>query len=95
MAAAYRSAGIERYAAWVHESDEGMRAELSGRGYTIAESTLAMGTSLDATSLTQSASAIWAGSSNRCRSRQPGEGNDVTPARVAGLWRHDRTLQGL
>jgi hypothetical protein len=38
MAAAYGSAGIERYAAWVHESDEGMRAELSGRGYTIAES---------------------------------------------------------
>ena len=26
MAAAYRSAGIDRYAAWVHESDEGMRA---------------------------------------------------------------------
>ena len=51
MVAAYRSAGIERYAAWVHESDEGMRAELSGRGYTIAESTLAMGMSLDATSL--------------------------------------------
>lgn len=38
MAAAYGSAGIDRYAAWVHESDEGMRAELSGRGYTIAES---------------------------------------------------------
>ena len=51
MAAAYGSAGIERYAAWVHESDEGMRAELSGRGYTIAESTLAMGMSLDAISL--------------------------------------------
>jgi GNAT superfamily N-acetyltransferase len=52
MAAAYGSAGIERYAAWVHECDEGMRAELSGRGYTIAESTLAMGMSLDAISLT-------------------------------------------
>ena len=52
MAAAYRSAGIDRYAAWVHESDEGMRAELSGRGYTIAESTLAMGMSLEAVSLT-------------------------------------------
>ena len=48
MAAAYRSAGVDRYAAWVHESDEGMRAELSGRGYAIAESTLAMGMSLDA-----------------------------------------------
>ena len=52
MAAAYRSAGIERYAAWVHESDEGMRAELSGRGYAIAESTLAMGMALDAIPLT-------------------------------------------
>jgi GNAT superfamily N-acetyltransferase len=52
MAATYRSAGIDRYAAWVRESDEGMRAELSGRGYAIAESTLAMGMSLDATSLT-------------------------------------------
>jgi len=54
MAAAYRSAGVDRYAAWVHESDEGMRAELSGRGYAIAESTLAMGMSLDALSLTPS-----------------------------------------
>ena len=52
MAAAYRSAGIDRYAAWVHESDQGMRAELSGRGYAIAESTLAMGMSLGAISLT-------------------------------------------
>lgn len=52
MAAAYGSAGIDRYAAWVHESDEGMRAELSGRGFAIAESTLAMGLSLDAVSVT-------------------------------------------
>ena len=52
MAAAYRSAGIDRYAAWVHESDEGMRAELSGRGYTVAESTLAMGMSVQAMSST-------------------------------------------
>ena len=52
MAAAYRSAGVARYAAWVHESDEAMRAELSDRGYTIAESTLAMGRSLPAVSLT-------------------------------------------
>ena len=51
MAAAYSTAGIDRYAAWVHESDEGMRAELSGRGYTIEESTRAMGMSLDAISL--------------------------------------------
>ena len=47
MAAAYRSAGVERYAAWVHESDEGMRAALTGRGYTLDESTRAMGMALD------------------------------------------------
>jgi GNAT superfamily N-acetyltransferase len=46
MEAAYRAAGVERYAAWVHESDEGMRAELSRRGYTIDETTRAMGMSL-------------------------------------------------
>ena len=48
LTAAYAAAGVDRYAAWVHESDEGMRAELSGRGFTIAgESTRAMGMSLD------------------------------------------------
>ena len=47
MAAAYRSAGVERYAAWVHESDAGMRAELTGRGYALEESTRAMGMALD------------------------------------------------
>jgi GNAT superfamily N-acetyltransferase len=47
MEAAYESAGVDRYAAWAHESDEGMRAELNGRGYAIAESTRAMGMSLD------------------------------------------------
>ncbi len=47
MEAAYRSAGVDRYAAWVHESDEGMRAELSSRGYVLDESTRAMGMSLD------------------------------------------------
>ena len=47
MEAAYRSGGVERYAAWVHESDEGMRAALTGRGYTLEESTRAMGVALD------------------------------------------------
>ena len=47
METAYDSAGVDRYAAWVHESDEGMRAELSRRGYTVDESTRAMGMSLD------------------------------------------------
>jgi GNAT superfamily N-acetyltransferase len=51
MEAAYSSAGVDRYAAWVHESDEGMRAELSGRAYALDESTRAMGMSLDDISL--------------------------------------------
>jgi len=51
MDATYRSAGVDRYAAWVHESDEGMRAELSSRGYILEESTRAMGMSLGDVSL--------------------------------------------
>jgi GNAT superfamily N-acetyltransferase len=51
MEAAYSSAAVDRYAAWVHESDEGMRAELSSRGYTLDESTRAMGMSLEDISL--------------------------------------------
>jgi GNAT superfamily N-acetyltransferase len=47
METAYRAAGIERYAAWVHETDQGMCAELNRRGYTIDESTRAMGMSID------------------------------------------------
>jgi hypothetical protein len=47
----YRAAGVDRFAAWVHESDQGMRAELSARGYTIAETTRAMGIPLDGGSL--------------------------------------------
>jgi GNAT superfamily N-acetyltransferase len=47
MEAAYDSRGVDRYAAWVHESDEGMRTELSGRGYTVVESTRAMAMSLE------------------------------------------------
>jgi GNAT superfamily N-acetyltransferase len=46
MHAAYAAAGIERYAAWVHESDEAMRAELADRGYVIDEITRAMGMEL-------------------------------------------------
>ena len=46
MEATYCSAGVDRYAAWVHESDEDMQAELSRRGYTLDESTRAMGMSL-------------------------------------------------
>jgi GNAT superfamily N-acetyltransferase len=43
MEAAYASAGVARFAAWVHETDLAMRAELAGRGYTLATSTRAMG----------------------------------------------------
>jgi hypothetical protein len=46
MEAAYASAGVERFAAWVHETDAPMQAELAGRGYTVAESTRAMAMSL-------------------------------------------------
>jgi GNAT superfamily N-acetyltransferase len=42
MEAVYEAAGVERFAAWVHEGDEPMRAELSGRGYRVAESSRAM-----------------------------------------------------
>ena len=47
METAYSAAGVDRYAAWVHETDDGMRAELSGRGYTVAERTRWMGMSLE------------------------------------------------
>ena len=47
MEMAYSAARVDRYAAWVHESDEGTRAELSCRGYTVKESTRAMGMPLD------------------------------------------------
>ena len=47
MEAAYGAAGVDRYAAWVHETDDGMRAELRGRGYTVAEATRAMGMRLE------------------------------------------------
>jgi ribosomal protein S18 acetylase RimI-like enzyme len=43
MEVAYGSAGIDRYLAWVHESDEAMTAELNARGYALKESTRAMG----------------------------------------------------
>jgi GNAT superfamily N-acetyltransferase len=43
MEAAYDAAGVARFAAWVHESDEGMRAEVSSRGYALDESNRAMG----------------------------------------------------
>ena len=47
MEALYREAGVDRFAAWVHESDEPMRVELGRRGYAVTETTRAMGLTLD------------------------------------------------
>lgn len=47
MEASYAAAGITRFAAWVHESDEAMRSDLVLRGYTIDDTTRAMGMTLD------------------------------------------------
>jgi GNAT superfamily N-acetyltransferase len=41
--AAYASAGVPRFAAWVHETDRAMRADLEARGYRIDTATRAMG----------------------------------------------------
>jgi hypothetical protein len=46
LEAAYRAAGVARYAVWVHEHGADLRAALSARGYAVAESTRAMGRSL-------------------------------------------------
>ena len=47
MEAAYATAGVTRFAAWVHESDMALRRELERRGYTLEETTRAMGMALD------------------------------------------------
>ena len=47
MEAAYTAAGITRFAAWVHESDDAMRVDLESRGYALQEWTRAMGMALD------------------------------------------------
>lgn len=46
MQSAYAEAGVPHFAAWVHESDHALRAEIEGRGFTIEESTVAMGVDL-------------------------------------------------
>jgi ribosomal protein S18 acetylase RimI-like enzyme len=43
----YESAGVARFAAWVHESDEAMSSDLRRRGYELDEVTRAMGIALD------------------------------------------------
>jgi GNAT superfamily N-acetyltransferase len=47
MEAVYADAGVGDFAAWVHESDGAMRAELDRRGYMVDETTRAMGMELD------------------------------------------------
>jgi predicted GNAT family acetyltransferase len=47
MEAAYDALGVTHFAAWVHESDEPMCAELIWRGYTLDSTTRAMGMVLD------------------------------------------------
>src|SRR3954469_2592235 len=42
MEDAYAAAGVDCFAAWAHESDEGLRAELTNRGYELSETTRAM-----------------------------------------------------
>src|SRR4051794_31112153 len=46
MEAAYAAADIERYAAWVHETDKPMRGDLESRAYTLDTSTRVMGIAL-------------------------------------------------
>lgn len=47
MEAAYATAGVDRFAAWVHESDQPMQHDLEQRGYRIDTTTRAMGMVLD------------------------------------------------
>jgi ribosomal protein S18 acetylase RimI-like enzyme len=43
----YSRAGVDRYAAWAHESDGPLRTELSARGFKLEEATRLMAMSLD------------------------------------------------
>ena len=49
MESVYGEARIPRYAAWAHDSDSPLRAELAARGYGLEEATGVMGISLDET----------------------------------------------
>jgi ribosomal protein S18 acetylase RimI-like enzyme len=46
MEAAYASAGVTRFAAWVHEGDGAMGDDMKARGYALDETTRAMGMAL-------------------------------------------------
>ena len=45
--ASYATARVERFAVWVHESDDALRVDLERRGYKLADSTRAMAMTLD------------------------------------------------
>jgi GNAT superfamily N-acetyltransferase len=47
MQAAYAGAGVERFAAWVHETDSATQCDLERLGYTLDTTTRAMGMPLD------------------------------------------------
>jgi ribosomal protein S18 acetylase RimI-like enzyme len=47
MEVAYAEAGVTRFAAWVHESDEATRSALEERDYRLDQTTRAMGMSLE------------------------------------------------
>jgi GNAT superfamily N-acetyltransferase len=47
MEAAYAAAGVDRFAAWVHEADTAMQCELERLGYTLDTTTRAMGMPLN------------------------------------------------
>jgi ribosomal protein S18 acetylase RimI-like enzyme len=47
MESAYAAAGVVRFAAWVHDSDEAMRLDLEARGYAFDTATRAMAVALD------------------------------------------------
>ena len=44
--AAYAGAGVERFAVWVHESDEALRRDVAARGYALDTATRSMGMAL-------------------------------------------------
>jgi ribosomal protein S18 acetylase RimI-like enzyme len=46
MEAVYAQAGVDRFAAWVHEADEAMRTDIESRAYALETATRAMGLEL-------------------------------------------------
>jgi GNAT superfamily N-acetyltransferase len=47
MVAAYAAAGVDRFAAWVHEADSAMQSDLERLGFTLDTTTRAMGMTLN------------------------------------------------